>query len=222
MKALVALLILLQAALGAEPIKVRFALPESLPLVVSLVLPEEGSVTLHQKTEHGDSIQAVVGYKGEPGMVVEISDLKGRKLWSHDFGFNLSAPQGCTVEVGYNPASRLLLAHYRGYKFDHHHKLLFVEMDGGSPTVREYSTAQRDILPLLKRQAGFASDYKYSISPIVSVGHRVEFECIPSRKPESPGSSPFAQDKNWYRVIATIDVNRTIRPVEVKVNHEGW
>jgi hypothetical protein len=219
MKAFLTLLCLLPLAATAATHKVVFSLPESLPFTVSLVLPESVSVAAHKKTDSGDSIHARIGDSEGAGMLVEVSDSRGNTLWSHDFGSNLSAPEGNEIEVSYQPNSRLLLVHYQGYKWDHAHKLLFVDPDHKPPSVREYSTAEKDILPLLKRQKDFASDYNYWIYPIRFTERGMEFECIPIQKPERQAAHPFAQDQQWYLVTATVDAKRKIIPTDVKATH---
>ena len=218
MNAFITLLCLLPVAATAEPHKVPFSLPESLPFTVSLVLPKSVSIAAHEKTEGGDSIRAFIG-DSDPGMLVEVSGPKGNTLWSHDFGSNLSAPEGNTITVSYQSKSRLLLVHYQGYKWDHAHKLLFIEPDHQPPSVREYSTAEKDILPLLKRQKDFAADYKYWIYPLRFTERGIEFECIPSQKPERQAAHPFAQDQQWYLVTATVDAKRKIITTDVKATH---
>jgi hypothetical protein len=186
---------------------------------VSLVLPESGTVGAHKQTETGDSIHARIGDTGATGLLVEIRDSAGKILWSHDFGFNDSAPEGCEVEVAYQPTSQLLLVHYQGYKWDHAHKLLFIEPKHTPPAVREYSTQDKDILPLLKRQKDFGSDYDYWIYPLRFTHRGVQFECIPIQKPERQSVHPFAQDQQWYLVTTTVDPKRKIVPTDVKATH---
>ena len=197
--------------------RIPFQVPNSAPFTVSLVLPATGNLASHKKTESGDCIYAHLpeGKKGA-GLIVEITDSKGRSLWSHDFGFNDSSPEGCGIEVSYDPTSRLLLLHYAGYKADQAHKLLFVEPGRNSPAVREYKNAQEDILPFLKRQKDFPSDYNYVIYPLRFAERGVEFECIPIQKPERQAAHPFAQDQHWYLVTATINANRKLIPTDVK------
>lgn len=218
MKVFLTLLCLLPVAATAESHKVPFALPEPLPFTVSLVLPESVSVAAHEMTDSGDSIRARIG-DSSPGMFVEVSDHKGNTLWSHDFGSNLSAPEGNTITVSYQHKSRLLLVHYQGYKWDHAHTLLFIEPDHQPPSVLEYSTAEKDILPLLKRQKDFAGDYHYWIYPLRFTDRGVEFECIPSQKPDRQAAHPLAQDQQWYLVTATVDSKRKIIPTDVKTAH---
>lgn len=218
MKAVLTLLCLLPVAAIAEPHKIPFSLAESLPFTVSLVLPESVSVAAHEKKESGDSIRARIG-DSSPGMFVEVSGPKGDILWSHDFGSNLSAPEGNTITVSYQHKSRILLVHYQGYKWDHDHKLLFIEPDHQPLSIREYSTAEKDILPLLKRQKDFAADYHYWIYPLRFTDRGVEFECVPRQKPERQTAHPFAQDQKWYLVTATVNQKRRIIPTDVKATH---
>ncbi len=152
-------------------------------------------------------------------MRVEVSDFGGHTLWSHDFGFNLSASGGNEIEVCYQPNAHLLLVHYQGCKWDHAHQLLFVDPDHEPLSVSEYSAAEQDILPLLKRQKDFDADYNYWIYPLRFTGQGVEFECIPLQNPERQAVHPFAQEQHWYLVTATVDAKRKIVPVDVKATH---
>jgi hypothetical protein len=204
---------------GAVPYKVPFSLPDSPPLTVALVLPAAKCLVAHYQTERGDLIQARVGGDDGPGMLVEVRDEQGRKLWSHDFGYNLSASEGNRVEVSYSAALRLLLVEYSGYKWDHQHKLLFVVPGKTQWAVREYRTADADLLPFLRRQKGFAADHEYFIYPCRLVERGVEFECVPLQKPERGFAHPFAQHQTWFSVTTTIGAKRKIVPVSAAVSH---
>ena len=216
MKTLFALFCLLPVVATAAPHIVPFSLPALLPFTVSLVLPESASVAAHEPTEGGDSIRARLG-DSTAGMLVEVGSPKnGNTIWHHHFGSNLSASGGNTITVSYQPKSRLLLVHYEGYKWDHAHKLLFIEPDQQPPSVREYLTAEKDILPVLKRQKAFAAGYSYWIYPRRFSERGIEFECIPAQKPERQLAHPFAQDQQWYLVTAIVDAQRKVVAADIK------
>jgi len=217
MTKVLAFLFLLNTAIAAEPNKMRFELPKSLPLTVSLVLPKSGAVVAHEKTADGDKIRAQIPDDENAGMLVEISDSKEQRRWRYDFGFNSSRSDGCEIEVSYQPALRLLLVHYYGYKWDHEHKLLFVETGESSPVIREYDAAQKDILPVLKRRKDFPQGFEYSIRPYRFTERGIEFSCIPLQLPERQSVHPFAQDEPWYVVSTTVGPDRKVKPIATKV-----
>ena len=147
-----------------------------------------------------------------------ISDPKGKTLWSHDFGSNLSAPEGCKIELVCHPKLPLILVHYSGYKWDHDHKLLFIG-NAKAPSVHEYSDAEGDILRYLRRQKDFPADFRYLIYPLRFIEQGVEFECIPLQKPERQSAHPFAQEEPWYHVTTTINSSQKITPIDATTTH---
>lgn len=217
MRALLILLLLVAAA-SAQPARTPFTLPRQLPVTVSLVVPSGGSVTSHEKTEMGDSVAARLVGDETPGLVVEVSDLAGRILWRHDFGFS-SSQEGSLIKVSCHPSLPMLLVEYHGYKWNHAHKLLFIEHATARPRVREYSAAKTDILPFLRRQKGFEADYEYWIYPSGFTPRGVTFECILLQKPERKAAHPFAQGQQWFSITATVSDAFKISPTDVSGTH---
>lgn len=211
-------LLLIAATTSAEPKRVPFTLPRRLPVSVSIVLPDVDSVLSHKKTATGDRIAAKLTDIETEGLVVEISDSAGRVVWRHDFGFN-SSQESNSIEVACHPTLPLILVEYSGYKWDHDHKLLFIEHVTPHQVVREYTGAKADILPILRRQKGFEADYEYWIYPSGFVPQGVTFECIPLEKPERQAVHPFAQDPQWFRVTATVSDAFKISPTSVTSTH---
>ena len=212
------------AAMAGEGRKVPFALPGEPPFCVSVLLTGAVVLAAHDQTGDGDAIRVRVDENAPDSdyasrLPVEVSDLQGRVLWSHDFGLNLSAPQGNTVTVAYQPATRLLLVTYEGYKWDHGHVLLAVGAGRRPRAVREYRSADRDILPRLRRREDFPDDCRYWIYPRRLVPGGVVFECIPLQKPEHEAVHPFAQEEPWYEVTAKVGSGGKMLPVAVKRSH---
>ena len=99
--------------MGAEPLTLLFDTPKTIPVSINLVLPGgDGTILSHEKTEEGDSAVARIGEDGGIGMLVEITDIHGKKIWHHDFGYNDSAAPGCRVTVSCHPKLPVILVHY--------------------------------------------------------------------------------------------------------------
>lgn len=197
-------------------------MPESMPFSVSLLLPETGSVVLRTKEAAGETVSARIEDDREgKGLTVEVADKSGRRLWSHDFGYNMSAPEGCQITVHYESGMKLLLVSYGGYKWDHDHRLVLIDESRQNQPVREYSSADADILPALKKEKDFPAGYNYWIYPLSVEKGRLTFECIPIEKPELERVHPFAQDQPWYVVTGTINDQGRFVPAIVKSDGKG-
>jgi len=206
--------------MGAEPLTLLFDTPKTIPVSINLVLPGgDGTILSHEKTEEGDSAVARIGEDGGIGMLVEITDIHGKKIWHHDFGYNDSAAPGCRVTVSCHPKLPVILVHYYGYKWDHDHRLLFIETNGSGAAVREYLASSTDVLPILKRQKECAPDYDYWIHPARFIGDQITFACIPLQKEEKQPAHPLAQDQQWYDVTASIDSGFKITPTDARPTH---
>ncbi len=216
---------------AAEFHQVPFLLSGSAPLRVSLKLQRTVVVAQHKQSDAGDSIRVQVN-EDDPDwdyasrLLVEVRTRRGKILWSHDFGLNLSSPQGNTVAVSYQPKTHLLLLTYAGYKGDDDQKLLVVSAGRQPLSVREYSDTQRDILPFLKRQKDFPDGCRYSIHPVGLTSHGVEFECLPLQKPTVTSVHPFDPDEPDYLVAATVATKGKMVPTKVKTTrgsvHKVW
>jgi hypothetical protein len=211
MKHLLIALLSLSSLKALEPVSIPFEAPKSIPLKVSLIIPpNQAPIVTHNKTDAKETITAKLNDLGDTGLQVEIKDSKGKQLWLHDFGYNLSASQGCQVNIRWHKSLPLILIHYEGYKWDHGHKLLFIKETDGAFRVGEFADAKETILGFLRKQKGYKSEYKYWIYPSDFDGDEVLFECIPQAIKSN--AHPFAQDIQWYQIKAAIDSKFRITP----------
>ena len=219
--ALLLLLLLSPGDAGAETYGVPFKQPEKFPLRINLLLPKQGSTLLsHEQKEDGDTITARIEEGDElTGMLVEAVDVHNRRLWQHDFGYNASAVPGCAVSVSFHPQLAALIVTYQGYKWDHAHKLLLLEKIGATCKVREYSKDAPDIVPFLKKQPGFSSEYTYWVYPERFAGTDLVFSCIPLALPDRQTAHPLAQEQSWFEINAAMNSEFKITPLHAKASH---
>jgi hypothetical protein len=214
------LLWLIAGAACAETVAIPFKQPDNFPLTFRLVLPKEDSTIVSHKHDNGfDTITARIDDDRNGGLTVESVDASGKRVWHHDFGYNASAAPGCSASISFHPKLNAVIVSYGGYKWDHDHKLLFVEKTVSAYKVREYSTDAPEILPFLKKQIGYSTVHKYWIHPVRFVESRVVFACIPLDPPERQSVHPLTQDVQWFDVTASIEPDFKIFPSDANPSH---
>lgn len=155
----------------------------------------------------------------EGGIVIESRSGLGKTVWSHDFGYNASAPNAVSVES--SAVLNAFIIRHEGYKWDRKEILLFAQAsrNGGETQVSEYKTAEKDLLPTLAKHPQSQKGFAYHIHPSGFRGELVVFSCIPLAKGNAP--HPFHQDQTlWLTVEARLNGNRAIEPVRVVPNED--
>ena len=201
----------------AEASAETLAESRNLGVKVLVVLPESGTIVARETTERGHSVVVHIG-RDEPahGIIVQIRDMVDRALWTHDFGYNLSATPGCRITVDISERHHAALVHYDGYKWDHDHRLIFLGAPaaaGEAVRAIEYRDARRDILPHLQARPEFAGD-AYWITPVRFIDEGVLFGCTPLQRREG-AAHPFDQEAPGFTVRARLDRDAAIEPLTI-------
>ncbi|MAS96830.1 MAG: hypothetical protein CMO55_26870 [Verrucomicrobiales bacterium] len=210
-------LIIFTLSANADTVAIPFSQPKEFPLSFRLSIPKEDSVIVsHTKENRTDTITVRLIDDRAGGLAVEALNADAERVWLHDFGYNLSATNGCSVSITFHPTVSAVIISYRGYKWDHAHKLFFAKKEGAAHVLSECSTKAPEIASFLEKQEGYSSKHKYRISPYKFENNRVVFECIPLELPERSSVHPFAQDVPSFHVTASISPDFEIVPIEIK------
>ena len=149
----------------------------------------------------------------EEGSDVVVSTKDGKVISS------FAAPKGF-LWVTWRDTSDYVAIRWHVYRTDGGCELYRVDRTKSETKFTDVKLPEEPFLRALAKDSEFSSDLKWIIRPLEWRGSTLRVECIPLSKGDEP--HPFAQDRIWYEVDATITKGGEFVPVALHATHGNY
>ncbi|MEM9480507.1 MAG: hypothetical protein AAGA58_12710 [Verrucomicrobiota bacterium] len=129
---------------------------------------------------------------------------------------SFASPQGF-LTVTWNQDSDHVAIRWHVYRTHGGCELFRVERKGDITTFADVNLPEKRFLQTMAKDSEFSSDLKWMIRPFEWRGNSLRVECIPLSKGDEP--HPFAQDRIWYEVEATLTEDSKFMPIALHATH---
>jgi hypothetical protein len=146
----------------------------------------------------------------EEGSDVVVSTKDGKVIAS------FAAPKGF-LWVTWRDTSDYVAIRWHVYRTDGGCELYRVDRTRSETRFTSVKLSEEPFLRALAKDSEFSADLKWMIAPLEWRGSTLRVECIPLSKGDEP--HPFAQDRVWYEVDATVTAGNEFVPVAVHATH---